>query len=196
MNIKGYTLVEVIIALAIFAILGTLSVGLLSRAFETKAKLAAQINPISEVQLAATRISQDAAQIVARGVRDHDMKKIPAFIASAKSIEFTRGGFVKLDEKAPQSTLRRVALSCEHHQLVRKTWPELDGFSRDKPQKQILLSNLDKCGFSFTSTRHTWSDEWRGGEQSLPSSFKLYLNIKELGETAFIFGVPGGAHVD
>ena len=193
---KGYTLIEVIIALAIFAIIGTLSVGLLSRAFDTKARLAAQINPLSDVQLAATRISQDASQMVARGVRDHDMKKIPAFFAHADGIEFTRGGFVSLDKTAHQSTLRRVGLSCEHHQLIRKTWPELDGFSRDKPQKQILLSNLENCGFSFTSSRRTWSDEWRGDDLLLPSSFKLHLKIKALGETALIFIVPGGAHVD
>ena len=193
---KGYTLVEVIIALAIFAIIGTLSVGLLSRAFDTKTRLAAQINPLSDVQLAATRISQDAAQMVARGVRDKDMKKIPTFVADADGIEFTRGGFVRLDPTARESTLRRVALSCEHHQLIRKTWPELDGFSRDKPQKQMLLDNLENCGFSFTSSRHTWSNEWRGEERLLPASFKLHLNIKDLGEIALIFIIPGGAHVD
>ncbi|MDF1646265.1 MAG: type II secretion system minor pseudopilin GspJ [Legionellaceae bacterium] len=196
MNIKGYTLIEVIIALAIFAIIGTLSVGLLSRAFDTKARLSAQITPLSDVQLAITRINQDAAQIVARAIRDHDMKKIPAFVASAQNIEFTRGGFVRPNEKTPESTLRRVALSCENNQLVRKSWAKLDGFIRDKPQKQILLEHLDKCGFSFTSSRHTWSDEWRGGDVLLPSSFKLYLSIKNLGEIAPIFIIPGGTHVD
>ncbi|MCH9757238.1 MAG: type II secretion system minor pseudopilin GspJ [Gammaproteobacteria bacterium] len=192
---KGYTLIEVIIALAIFAILGTLSVGLLSRAFDTKARLAAQIEPLSDVQLAVIRITQDASQIVARPVRDHDMKKTPAFTTTTNGIEFTRGGFIQLDKTISQSTLRRIALSCENHQLVRKTWPDLDGFTRDKPQKQILLEHLTHCGFSFTSSRHTWSDEWRGGDTLLPSSFKLYLNIENLGEIALVFQVPGGADV-
>ena len=193
---KGYTLIEVVIALAIFAILSTLSVGLLSRAFETKNKLASQISPLSDIQLMATRISQDAAQMVAREVRDQDMKKTPAFVANIKYIEFTRGGFVSISPKDHQSTLRRVALSCENHKLVRKTWPKLDGFERDKPQTQTLLTHLERCSFAFTSSRRRWSDEWRGDDNSLPSSFKLYISIKDMGEVGLVFAIPGGRNVD
>ncbi len=193
---RGYTLIEVVIALAIFAILGTLSVGLLSRAFETKTKLATQVSPLTDVQLAATRISQDANQMVARAVRDQDMKKISAFVATTQEIEFTRGGFVSADKKPTESTLRRVALSCENHKLLRKTWSKLDGFERDKPQTQTLLTNLERCSFAFTSSRRRWSDEWRGDDNTLPASFKLYLEVKDIGEVALIFAIPGGSNVD
>ncbi|MDF1678655.1 MAG: type II secretion system minor pseudopilin GspJ [Legionellaceae bacterium] len=189
---KGYTLVEVIIALAIFAIVSTLSVGLLSRAFDTKARLKHQIEPFTDIQLAVIRIKQDAAQIVSRAIRDQEMKKVVPFFATSHGIEFTRGGFIKLDEKAPQSTLRRVAIVCEKGKLIRKTWPVLDGFSRDTPQKQVLLDQLEQCGFSFASSRHTWSDMWRTGDTALPSTFKLHLVFKELGEVALVFSIPGG----
>ncbi len=193
---KGYTLVEVIIALAIFAIISTLSVGLLSRAFDTKARLKHQIEPFTNIQLTVIRIKQDAEQMVSRAIRDQDMKKIAPFVASDNGIEFTRGGFIKLDKKAPQSTLRRIAIQCEKKQLVRKTWPVLDGFARDIPQKQVLLDHLERCGFSFASSRHTWSNEWRTGDTHLPSAFKLYLAFEELGEIALVFSVPGGSDVD
>ena len=198
-KIKGYTLIEVIIALAIFAILGALSVGLLSRAFETKARLAHQVGPISEVQLTASRITQDAAQMVNRPVRDSDMKKIDAFAATTARIEFTRGGFIEPLEQKKQnkkSTLRRIALSCEDNTLVRYTWPILDGFDDSTPQKQILLDNLTDCHFAFAAAHHTWSDQWRAGETNLPPAFKLYLNLKNLGETALIFSIPAGKHID
>ena len=149
---KGYTLIEVIIALAIFAILGTLSVGLLSRAFDTKTRLAHQIQPVNEIRLAASRITQDSAQIVARPVREQDMEKRPAFIANTSGIEFTRGGFVALDNATSESTLRRVALTCEGSELIRNTWSKLDGFDASPPQKQILLSHLKQCHFSFASS--------------------------------------------
>ncbi|MCH9717758.1 MAG: type II secretion system minor pseudopilin GspJ [Gammaproteobacteria bacterium] len=193
---KGYTLIEVIIALAIFAILGTLSVGLLSRAFDTKTRLANQIQPVNEVQLAASRITQDSSQIVARPVREQDMQKRPAFIANTSSIEFTRGGFVALDESTSESTLRRVALNCEGSELVRNTWAKLDGFDSSPPQKQVLLSNLKQCYFSFASSNQTWSDEWHEEASSLPSAFKLHLNFEKLGELALIFSIPGGANAN
>jgi general secretion pathway protein J len=193
---KGYTLIEVIIALAIFAILGTLSVGLLSRAFDTKARLANQIQPVNEVQLAASRITQDSAQIVARPVREQDMQKRPAFIANTSGIEFTRGGFVALDNSPSESTLRRVALNCEGSELIRNTWSKLDGFDASPPQKQVLLSHLKQCYFSFASSNQTWSDAWHEEKSSLPTAFKLHLNFENLGDIALIFNIPGGNNAD
>ncbi len=196
---QGYTLIEVVIALAIFAILGTLSVGLLSRAFDTKARLATQIEPLSEITLAATRIKQSASQIVARPVRDQDMNKIPAFVANTNQIEFTRGGFIQLEQinQAPKkSTLRRMALSCDGSNLIQSTWSVLDGFDQEAPQKQVLLSHLKSCSFAFPASHKTWSDAWRGDENTTPSAFKLYLNFKDLGEIALIFQIPGGIEID
>ena len=185
-----------IIALAIFAILGMLSVGVLSRSFDTKARLAEKIEPLTELTLAETRINQDVSQIVARAVRAEDMTKIPAFIANASKIEFTRGGFIRLDPAAPQSTLRRVALRCEGRKLIRDTWPELDGFNPDAPQEQILLNNLNHCSFSFISSNKTWSNEWHADESTFPGAFKLHMDIQDLGEITLIFMLPGGLHVD
>jgi general secretion pathway protein J len=190
----------VIIALAIFAILGTLSVGVLSRAFDTKARLASKIEPLTELQLAETRINQDVSQIVARAIRSEDMNRIPAFLASASSIEFTRGGFVHLSHndtsKTPQSTLRRVALRCENSKLVRDTWETLDAFNQDAPQKQILLNQLNTCSFSFISSNKTWSSAWHADESVFPTAFKLHVDIKKLGKITLVFMIPGGSHID
>jgi general secretion pathway protein J len=188
---KGYTLIEVIIALAIFAILGTLSVGLLSRAFDTKARLAAQIEPLTELQLAATRITQDMSQIINRPVLNQDQKETPALIANADGIVFTRGGFVRFNPKASDSTLRRIALSCNGQALVRKTWPKLDAFDSTPPQTQTLLSSLTHCSFSFMSRDKIWSNQWEKETTPFPAAFKLHLGLQDFGQITLIFMIPG-----
>ncbi|MDX2347037.1 MAG: type II secretion system minor pseudopilin GspJ [Legionella sp.] len=188
-NSHGYTLIEVVIALAIFAILGTLSVGVLSRAFDTKARLATQIEPLNHIQLAIARITQNAAQIVARPVLNQDIKKTPAFVGNTHSIEFTRGGFISTP------TLKRMALSCEDGNLIQSTWLTLDKFDETPPQQQILLSQLTQCYFTLLSQDKTWSDTW-GENNTLPAAFKLHLNIKSLGEITPVFIIAGGMHAN
>lgn len=190
---RGYTLIEVIISLAIFAILSTLSVGVLSRAFDTKAKLQAQLEPLSELELAIARITLDTAQIVPRTVRTNDMTLLPAFSVGKKHIEFTRGGFIPVDKNASESTLRRVGLMCENHQLIRSTWAKLDGLSHDTPKQQVLLNHLKSCNFSFVSAERRWTDVWRETKKHpLPTAFKLHLVLDDLGEVGLVFQLPAG----
>lgn len=192
---RGYTLIEVVIALTIFAILGTLSIGLLSRTYDTKLRLSQQLEPLNELQLMILRMRQDISQIVARPIREIDMKKTASFVATTHRIELTRGGFIADEQSSNQCTLKRVSFSCDHHQLIRNTWLTLDGFDRHQPSQQIIMDHLTACDFSFISSQATWFNEWRGDEYVLPKGIQLHLNIENLGEVNLLFDVPGATNV-
>ena len=188
----GYTLIEVIIALAIFAILGTISVGLLSRAFDTRARIENQMEPLTALQLAVTRINRDVAQTVDRGAS--------SFVGQTNHTEFTRGGIVSPDEEEAKSTLKRVALVCENNEkLIRKTWARVDPLSSNDFQEQPLMRNLESCKFSYLGKGDAWVSDWpmttgspREKPPPLPRAIKLTLNLENLGEIALLFVVPGG----
>lgn len=188
----GYTLIEVIVALAIFAILGMISVGLLSRTFDIKNRVDEALTPLSDLNLALELIRHDAHQIVNRAVYDAEVKQHPAFYSTNHAIEFTRSGYLPLSTPQNPSTLRRVGLICKNNQLVRLSWPVLDRFNAAQPNEQVLLSDISVCHFSFATDKQ-WTDTWRpSAEKPLPSAFKLHLNLKQLGEAQFIFIIPGG----
>ena len=188
----GYTLIEVIIALAIFAILGTISVGLLSRAFDTRARIENQMEPLTELQLAVTRINRDVAQMVDRGAL--------SLIGHTNYTEFTRGGIVNPDEEDAKSTLKRVALVCGNNEkLIRKTWARVDPLSPNDFQEQALMNNLESCEFSYLGKGSTWVSDWpmttaspREKPPPFPRAIKLTLTLENLGEIALLFVVPGG----
>ena len=200
----GYTLIEVIIALAIFAILATISVGLLGRAFDTSARIKAQIEPLTDLQLAVTRMNRDIVQIVERGSS--------SFIGQTNYTEFTRGGIVNPDEEEAKSTLKRVALLCENNEkLVRKTWARVDPLSPDDFQEQVLINNLESCEFSYLAKGNTWVSDWpmtttqsqaQSQAQSqkkpppFPRAIKLKLNLKNFGDIPLLFVIPGGSRGD
>lgn len=189
----GYTLIEIIIALAIFAILGTISVGLLGRAFDTSARLKAKIEPLAEFQLAITRMNRDLAQIVARGAS--------SFVGSNNYVEFIRGGIVNPDEEEAKSTLKRVALLCENNEkLMRRTWERVDPQSLDHFQEQVLMDSIENCEFSYLVKDDMWVSEWpitttesKDPAPLFPRAIKLKLNLKNLGDIPLLFVIPGGS---
>ena len=188
----GYTLIEVIIALAIFAILGTISVGLLARAFDISARLKAKTEPLAEFQLAVTRMNRDVVQIVERGTS--------SFVGQINYAEFIRGGIVNPDEEEAKSTLKRVALLCENNEkLVRKTWARVDPQSPSDFQKQVLINNLENCEFSYLAKGDTWVSEWpmattqsKEKPPPFPRAIKLKLSLKNFGDIPLLFVIPGG----
>lgn len=197
---QGYTLIEVIIALAIFAILGTISVGLLGRSFDTSARLKAKIDPLAELQLAVARMDRDIAQIVERGTS--------SFIGQTNYAEFIRGGLVIPDEDEAKSTLKRVALLCGNNgALTRKTWTRVDPLNPDDFQEQALMHHIENCEFSYLGKDSTWVSEWpMAPEESrtnpqrkqppFPRAIKLNLSLQNFGDIPLLFVIPGGSRGD
>ena len=179
-TITGYTLIEVIIALAIFAVLGAMSVGLLSRAFDTKARLKAQLAPLKTLALATARITHDTAQVVNKAAG-----KKPAFIGEPSSVTFTRGGFVSPDNT--QNTLRRVTLSCKNTTLIRNTASNLDNTDTDDTEEQVLLESLENCSFSYL-----FPEDDTDNKPTFPRAIKLHLSLHKLGDIMLMFPILAG----
>lgn len=192
MSSRGYTLIEVVIALAIFAILGTLSAGLLSRALDIQSRISDNLTPISDLELVITRLTEDTHQIVNRKVRDSHMNLFSAFTGNTKQVAFTRGGYIPEKGTSNPSSLRRIALSCENHKLIRSTWPVLDGIDLEHPHLQVLLDNLNDCHFSMLYDGQ-WDDKFRESDIApFPAALRLHIETKAHGQSTFIFVIPGG----
>src|SRR5688500_612047 len=121
----GFTLMEILIALAVFAILATITSSSLFYAFNTKARVAEQINRLTTLQLAIIQMERDSQQIVLRTVHGNEMQTFPVFIGEPQYLEFTRGGIANPNHEK-RSTLKRVAFLCQNNKLLRRTWPILD----------------------------------------------------------------------
>src|SRR4051812_29065404 len=100
---KGFTLIEVLIALAVFAILSTITAFSMSNAFNIKARVTAQMDRIAAFDQSLALIRQDSSQITFRPVRDGSMRLKPAFIGQSTYMEFTRSGLVNPDSQEKRS---------------------------------------------------------------------------------------------
>ena len=132
----GYTLLEIMVALAVFAILATMTATTMLHAFDTRSRVSLQADKLNTIQVALTLIAKDIEQLIERPVIGTEMHLFPPFIGTANYIEFTRSGVVNPNGIASRSTLKRVALICKDKTLIRRVWDSLDSPNRQSYQKQ------------------------------------------------------------
>ncbi len=124
----GFTLIEILIAMFIFAIIMTIIISGFSMVLRSNEKIRAHHQRLSEIQRAVTIIARDFSQIVPRSIVDNDGTQISCLIIDneARQYEFTRGGYVNPFAVAKRSTLLRLAYLFDHNTIIRRVWPVLD----------------------------------------------------------------------
>lgn len=158
--IQGFTLLEILIAIAVFAIIASLTSSILSQIVQIKDKSSEQISKINDLQLAIALMSKDIKQTVERPVRGNQMHLFPSFIGEKDYLEFTTAGNVNPGSLENRSTMLRVAYLCKNKELIRRTWPVLDSPDRDDYLDTIILKSLQKCKFSYIGMHQRINPTW------------------------------------
>jgi general secretion pathway protein J len=144
---KGFTLLEVLVVLSVFAILGVIASQIVGRVLDNQRTLAERGDRLADVQKAMLIVQRDIMQLNPRGVRDElgDLRE-PLMIGADGMIEFTRAGWRNPLQQA-RSTLQRVGYIVQEDTLYRAYWPVLDRSPDAQPILQELLSDVVQIEF-------------------------------------------------
>lgn len=196
-NKAGFTLIEILIALSIFAILATITTSTLYYAFTSRARMTEHAERLTNLQLAISLITRDTIQVVERPIRSTDMRQYPAFIGQPKYLELTRNGMANPQSLEKRSTLKRVGLVCQGSQLLRRSWDALDPIKIEKYEDRILLDNLVKCQFNYLNQNLQVLPEWHASaltqnqkSETMPKAIQLVITLNDWGSTVFLFPLP------
>ena len=144
---RGFTLVEVLVALAVFAVVGLLSAQLLSRTLVNHEILSERSARLAEVQRAMLILKRDLAQITERPVRDlFGDSRESVMIGADGMMEFSRVGW-RNPLNSPRSEMQRVAYRMHEGHLHRAWWSVLDRAQDSEPIVQRLLSDVEQVEF-------------------------------------------------
>lgn len=199
----GYTLIEVMVALTVFAIIATMTSAVMVHVFDIRARVALHANQLDELQLVMTLLEHDTTQLIPRTVRSSDMRVFSAFTGTHEYLEFTRGGLVNPNALAKRSTLKRVAYLCKAKRLIRRSWESLDPLDRNAYEDKILLQNLKTCSFAYISSSQHVLSEWRAFSmeknqkiEALPVAIQLTINPFGWGQMVLLFNLPEGLYAN
>ncbi|OGV25359.1 MAG: hypothetical protein A3F18_00145 [Legionellales bacterium RIFCSPHIGHO2_12_FULL_37_14] len=194
---SGFTLLEVLISLAIFAILAVITSQALKQSFRSKEILFKETAQIDQIELAFALFANDAAQITARSCLGNEMRIFPPFVGEAKYLEFTRSDQPILSKTIKQPPLVRLAYLCKDNTLIRRRFAEIDSLDRDKYSDQVIFANLNICRFAYLNATLQVLPLWRPGAvkqnqqtEHLPKAIQLTVEHPRWGNIANLFIIP------
>lgn len=161
-NRNGFTLVEMMVALFIFAMLSVAGVIMLRSAVNSDEITAENLGQMAEMQRFVSLMEADLSQALPRTYRDDRGDRMPSFASEtsgpeAAFLKFTRGGQSNINGQA-RSNLERVEYRLTDGNLERWRYRMTDGGSIDQPA--VLISNVDALEVRFRDKRGIWSDRW------------------------------------
>ena len=175
---NGFTLVEMLIALAIFAIIAGGALMLLQFSVDAEAASRTKTQQIASVRRFLSVWNADLAQAVPRASRDAAggtgaALEAPTGAPDGVVLRLTRGGWSNYDGAARPS-LQRVEYSWQGGKLARAGYPFLDGARADVASP--LADSPSPPRLRFRTQDCNWQDRWepqRSGE--LPVAIELNL---------------------
>ena len=161
-NSDGFTLVEMMVALFIFAMLSVAGVVMLRSAVDSDEVTAGKLGQMAEMQRFVSLMEADLSQTLPRTYRDDRGDRMPAFASETGGAEkallkFTRGGQSNINGQA-RSNLERIEYRLQDGKLERWRYRMTDGGSIDQPA--VLISNIGSFELRFRDKRGQWSSSW------------------------------------
>jgi general secretion pathway protein J len=210
---RGFTLIEVLIALAITAFVAAVAYTALSTVISGVESTRSTAQRTYEINRALMIVSRDLRQFVYRPVRDEFGESEPALaggIASRFLLSFTRAGWHNPNDQQ-RSNLQRVNYIWEDDTLWRESYPVLDRAGDTLPRRVRLLDDVDAVSLAFLDTvsnlragrgteieTRDWTENWipdtsRPGElPPPPAAIELTIELADLGELRRLYLLPGG----
>ena len=200
-NPHGFTLLELLVAVAIFAVLSAMAYGGLRNVIDNSQQTEIAMQRLQQVQLAMLKISRDLTQLSQRSIRD-EYGNTSNYILTGQGddifIEFTRSGRRNPAEML-RSHLQRVAYKLEENTLSRLHWPQLDRTQEMLPYESVLLEEVESAGIRFLDINNEWHEEWpplsatgqSDGNTVALSAIEFTVTLQDWGELVRIFMVSG-----
>jgi general secretion pathway protein J len=188
---NGFTLLEVLVAIGMFAILGVLAYGGLNTVLTAQTHSKQEAERLAALQLSMRYLQRDIEQFVDRPVRDKFGDLKPSLMVSEQStLELTHAGW-RNPAGLLRSQLQRVSYGLDDEStLIRMISPILDGADEDKLIRTSLLENVEELEIRVLDEQGNWQKEWpplneaqkTPGETMQPMALEITLTANPWGK--------------
>ena len=194
---QGFTFIEMLLATAIFAMVGLASVAVLTSVTNSDELSQEATGRIQQLQRTMLMLERDFMQISTRYVRldgeapvDYRLYGEQYLLESEDhGLSFTRQGWRNPGYILPRGEVQLVAYRLEQGELQRLFSLYPDAVAGSEPLVQVLQQNLTAFSVSYLQGEE-WLEKWQS--HVMPKAVRITLTHEYLGEIERIFSLPAG----
>ena len=192
---RGFTLLEILVALLVFAIVGVISSQLMSQTVRSNEILREHGERLAQVHRAMQILQRDILQMTSRPIRDQFGDPQPSLLVGADgALEFSRNGW-RNPLSLPRPEVQRVSYVVTDEVLMRGYWPVLDRAQDSEPVAQELLHGVTQAEFFVLDNLGNEYTFWP--QQGLPGDILvmgliLRIELAPFGVVERVWELPGG----
>jgi general secretion pathway protein J len=199
---RGFTLVEILVALLILGIMSALGYGTYRQARISAERTEESLKRTREIEFGMRVMIQDFSQAVPRPVRDPiGQSRQPAMRAGVGTgtalVNLTRAGWSNT-AGLQRSTLQRVSYQLVDGVFKRSYQSVLDATPSNTPVVQDLLTGVKTIEFHYLDDNQNWTDQWPpptlpppNNLWTRPVAVEIIVDFKDWGRVRRLVEVAG-----
>lgn len=190
----GFTLVEVLVALAVFALIAGAGALVLARTIDTRFVVHEHAERIAELQRMRALLKADLAQAAPRRTRAPTGRPLPRALMGQTVpgdpvLTLVRSGWSNPDSAARPS-LQRVEYRVVEDRLERRASTYLDGARAGPPQ--VLYRGVSDVAVTFIQDGSEAPAFLASRDRPLPQAVRIVMTLEGLGRVDQLFAVSAG----
>lgn len=194
---KGFTLIEVLLALMIFATLSVAANQIFRNVINSNVQTEEVGNALKSLQRTLLIMDSDFRQMLARQYRNGSDEAKEALLefgddlldSESQGIRFVRGGWINPQQLFPRGEVVKVGYRIQDETLERIRWMYPDNSSALEPAAMPLMEGVTGLRFEVLGD-DGWKTEWEA-PLSMPRAIRVTLDTERYGELTRIYLLPG-----
>ncbi|MEW7314793.1 type II secretion system minor pseudopilin GspJ [Buttiauxella gaviniae] len=197
---RGFTLLEVLVALVIFALLSLTAQAVFQGVIRNNAITKEKISRLTELSFAMQQLENDFVQAFPRTVREAMEPGHSVFNAAdgllkstGDGVTFTRTGWFNPDARLRRSELQKLGWRLQGSTLERLTWRYPDNVPNTAPTSTVMLRSVKQFRLRYYQNGR-WLTQWTAGG-ALPEAVEVTLDLPDYGPVTrrFLLAASGSS---
>jgi general secretion pathway protein J len=196
---NGFTLVEVLVALSLFALISVMGYRGLNSLIDGQRHLQERDNKWHAIDHCFMLFRSDLDQAIDRSIRNSSGVEEEGLIADFDAggtldalISWTKVGSPNLGTLA--AAPQRVGWRLRNHHIERLSWETLDQGARSEPHATVILQHVERFEVRLlgpSGPQQAWDKRWRKpAHTGLPRAVEIQIEFEEGLTLTRVFDVP------
>ena len=180
---RGFTLIEIMIAVSIFAVISAIIFPIVIKTISTNSAIEKRSEEIAGLQRMFVFMENDFRYMVQRTIRDplDGLSFDPSFAVDTSDGELIKFFTLLPDANIGESQTRLVAWVLDEEKLQRKTWFSISPFVDEEPRFATIVEGVGGIDLRFAEETDgvlDWNSDW-DDEEKLPLAAEVVVNFAD-----------------